>query len=172
MRKITSQEALTFRNFFNMVEDQVDEIVKQPSLTKEYTSIIEVTMNHPRTAPFRKRTTSQQIELYENLWIKLCHQVPALTDSQSVMEYCKDGTPHLHGWLRITYGYAGSVYGMISNIAQIYLRLMPKRYSHFRESDYYPSYERYRSPMLCLQYNSSEDKERNIQWQTYIDKCV
>lgn len=82
-------------------------------------------------------------------------------------ENCRDGIIHIHGCVEIK----NLIYieGLIQTFVKGVLRAVDGRLK-YRPENYYPRMERYRSPMMCVQY--TDEADRIIYWKQYITKCV
>ncbi len=135
-----------------------------------YSSIIEITLNYPRTAKFKRSTPDQQKLLYKNLLDYVILHSPYSKLLEYTYEQCESGYYHVHGTIMINSPYSYSIHGLIQSMAKVYFTQLPKRYSEYRDIQYYWSFIRYKSPMICLQYVEKDNFERTKIWQDYINK--
>lgn len=135
---------------------------------------IELTLNYPRTASFKRKTYEQQCAVYDQ-WIddNLGHMFPRITNFRRAYEHCKDGTAHVH--LDITYSIPNGIYhpyGITCDFVKPLLQGLPKRYGikTFSIFKYNAIYERYRCPSILCQVRDAKDRIRALNWNAYLDK--
>jgi len=128
-------------------------------------SYLEITLNHPQTKSFLKMNSTKQKSLYHNIWNCMKNEFSLDPMNNFVYEYTKTGQVHLHGYIKLPMGNF-FIAGAISDIVKRYLNLLPKKYSLFDSKNYYPEYERYRCPSICVQYTNDI-----AQWIEYMGKA-
>lgn len=138
-------------------------------------AIMEITMNYPRTAAFKKLPACYQKLLYMKIYNNLkCvfgmfRFVPE--ESQIAFEACQSG--HWHAHAKITYRTRKNYYveGFIAEVVKCYLAQLPKKYSDYVDNLLHREYQRYRCPSLVAQFICPiERPERVLEWETYINK--
>lgn len=135
-----------------------------------YKARIQLTLSHPRTAPFKRMTSSEQEVMYLHHFNHIINDVNNIKDSSSFFETSKDGHRHLHAHLYIESDYPFFIEGLVQEVCKAYFKCLPKRYNTYRSCDYYPQWDRYKSPMICCQYVEINDLERATAWDEYIRK--
>lgn len=163
-RPMNASELALANNLFDIVDSSSLGVIIPLS------SIVELTLNHPRTAKFKKLTKDLQIQLYIHLFEFIIAKTPGVKDSQYTFEECKSGFIHLHGYLYIEHTRSGSMEGLVLDIVRNFFTRMPKRYSVMRMDQFYPLFCRYRSPMILAQYRDGSDSTRLETWKSYITK--
>lgn len=83
-------------------------------------------------------------------------------------ERCGDGIIHIHGCIDFKPLYLGHTKGVIESFARGILKSIDGRLQLRPDDYYYPYYERYRSPLMCIQF--TDDAERIVTWKQYITK--
>lgn len=167
-RKLTAEEVEEFNQIFD--DNQKSLVADTTAERKSNAGKIELTFNYPRTARFKRLEPEWQKELYKNLLLyvinKLCrHQC---IDVKYSFEVCKTGFYHMHS----SFSYVGrhSPLGLVTEISEIILSQLPKRYSKFNSELLNHKYCRYRCPAFVCQYTEIDDKKRTELWENYISK--
>lgn len=138
---------------------------------KELTeSYLEITLNHPQTKRFLAMNSTKQKALYCSIWNCIKNEFQLDGTSAYIYEYTKLGQVHLHGYIKLPPGNF-FIAGAISDIVKRYLNLLPKKYSLYNSNNYYPEYDRYRCPSICVQYTNdiSAWKDYMAKDQSYIN---
>lgn len=137
-------------------------------------ALLEITMNYPRTTRFKNSSTQEQKNLYRILWEKLiCFKGMDHIDyfnSRYTYEVCKSGHVHLHGALYLRVPALYYVNGLLADCARAFLKMMPKRYSNYSDAYMHVDWDKYTCPSICIHHVDTTNKERVIEWETYIDK--
>lgn len=134
---------------------------------------IELTLNYPRTAAFKRMSYEEQKQHYDR-WIHLataCY-TSRIKKMQIFYEKCKSGDCHVHLDIHL---YTFSEYypcGLVSDWVRSFLSQLPVRHGikNFSLSNYHCGYRRYRCPPICCQIRDIEDEQRALVWETYIRK--
>jgi len=124
-----------------------------------------ITLNHPQTKLFLSMTSDKQKQLYGKIWNCIRVTFGMHCEHKYVYEFTQKGQVHLHGYVKmpsVNYYIAGA----ISDIVKKYLQLLPKRFSMFNTQHYYPEYERYRCPSICVQHFTDI-----TEWAMYMNKA-
>jgi len=137
-------------------------------------SRIELTLNHPRTAKF-KRMDSEQQRAHYSKWLDQ-GLAPYKTKIKKLMicfEQCRDGTEHVH--LDIELQTTAQFYpcGLVSDIVKNLLDFLPPKHGikTFNLCNYNCLYWRYVCPSICCQVRDIEDRVRALEWEVYINKA-
>lgn len=129
-----------------------------------------ITLNHPRTVAFLKKTSEQQKKMYLKMWYAIKNQISlGMRSEEHHFEYCQDGQIHMHIAAVYETEKAGVIIGMISDIAKAIHNCFPKKYSKYVVSCLYSNYMRYRHAGICVQYYESEEIFYT-KWIQYIRK--
>lgn len=131
---------------------------------------VELTLSHPRTAPFKRMTESEQKSLYCSMLQTALDKVKLIKDSSNFFEKSSDGNLHMHATLYISDSEPFIVYGLVADVCRALFSKLPKRYSSYRPHDYNAHFCRYTSPMMCVQYRRFDEVERASAWDSYIRK--
>lgn len=133
-------------------------------------SIIEYTINHYRSKKFVAMSKVEQMAKYQDIIHHvMTEQKDCLINHVYYFEQCRDGTVHMHGRFNISDHRVWAIEGIIQMFVKTALKHIDGRLK-WRDSDYYPRLERYRSPCLCVQH--SDEFERIMYWEQYIAKEV
>jgi len=136
-----------------------------------------ITLNLPRTTLFLRMLSHEQKQRYASIW----HQITKLPVGVTVLhnkytfEYCKSGQVHLHGYLQLSFPHMYYPAGVISDLVKRTKRLIGKK-ECFVEKYYYPQWEKYRDPLICVKrLLVTKDKENPdeytiIDWLQYMHK--
>lgn len=134
---------------------------------------IELTLNYPRTAQFRRASHDEQKDIYHR-WIddSLSDYFPKIQKLDRFFELCKTGMVHVH--LDMVMSNAEFYYpcGLVSDIVKSFLGNLPKRFGlkTFNLLNYNCSFRRYRCPSIVCQLREITDIPRALAWETYIRK--
>lgn len=149
--------------------------------------LLEVTINLPRRkkngspTPFALMTSREQRRHYELLFKKMVHykmfdsqeDEDMLKNSDYRFEYCQDGNVHLHGYIEYCDTPAHFPVGVICDAVKNFSRHTSKNYN---ASYLYPNFNRYKSPIIVVQYfnNDNEEKyeEELNRWIKYMTKEI
>lgn len=138
-------------------------------------AIVEITMNYPHTAAFKKLPASYQKLIYMRIYNNLkCvfgmyRYVPE--ESRIAFECYQSGQWHAHA--KITYRTRPNYYieGFIAEIVKMYLIQLPKKYQDYNDNLLHREFKRYRCPSCVIQYvDPVERPERVLEWETYMSK--
>lgn len=128
-----------------------------------------VTINYPKKTTFDKMLSDKQRLVYAKIWHNIVNTFeidPEVKEFQT--ELTQLGRVHLHGILSISldkYYIAGIVMDMVKTISEQF----PVKCWNVVEKFYFPQWERYRGPNICVQYKTADDSYINI-WNAYIKK--
>lgn len=133
---------------------------------------LEITLNYPRTKPFMRMSTNDQIQLYRNIFdlyrMSTPHKVLAY---EQTYETSADMAMHSHCYIDLEVLYPFSVEGLVTGCLRFLVFQMPKRnHQYLARCHYNYRFECYRTPSVLVQYTPYSDKLRLLQWQTYIHK--
>lgn len=135
--------------------------------------ILEVTLNYPRVPGFIKLNSTEQKNLYNVIFKRLVHGIwPGDCTGDRYrreFEFCKSGHVHLHGWI-LCPKEKFYIIGIVADTAKRYLNMLPKRYDKYIDYNMCSEFNRYRSPMICIQYSFTT--ERIAVWNKYMSKHI
>lgn len=153
-----------FKSMFDLAKQDPLEVTLHSKLNKDI-KLLEYTINIPH-----KRLELLNEEKQRDLYIKVLSKSLKEISHENEIHYfekCKDGNYHLHGKIDVK----GDHYieGVVQTFAKQCIKAIDGRLKYDRYG-YYPSFMRYRSPCVCVQYTT--DLERKLHWDQYISKCV
>lgn len=128
---------------------------------------LEVTLNVPRYKLYNSLSLTEKTELYKNIWETLKQTLPSKdVKSFYVIEYCRSGEPHLHGYFTF-YTTQHIQGGLVMDFVKSYYKQLPKvYYKQISQHPYNEYYDRFCAPAICVNYK----KILHINWETYIKK--
>lgn len=158
-----------FNEVFNLTDEAAFDEVKCLGST---TAVIEITLNYPDTADYRRRSDEQKRELYSELFIDLINKVHevtgTVTQTNMVFEYGDNNNKiHLHGF--IEYYNKGSIYGLLEQIYKHALKQVKPgrgRENSWERTRQYP-YPCLSCPYICMNIGLKENFKG---WGEYIQK--
>lgn len=132
---------------------------------------IELTLNYPRTASFKRLCYEDQCKVYDK-WLDdaLSFKFDQITRFERCYERCRDGTAHVHCDIWYTPVGVYNSYGTVCTFVKALLQLLPKRYNKFRDTNYDTYFCSYCSPAICLRLKKQSDLRRAQEWEVYIHK--
>lgn len=170
-----SQDRKEIEKAFNICFVETNALVEQCQDYSKANLRIELTLNHPRTAPFKRLTYEQQCKVYD-CWIDLAfsYYFPNITKFERCFEKCQDGTAHVHCDIWYRTGRFYNRFGVVSQFVKALLMRLPKRHglAKWRDDNYDSYYTRYVSPSICLTVKDTSDMRRALEWETYIHKSM
>lgn len=132
---------------------------------------IELTLNYPRTAKFKRCSQDEQKSVYDNWFNHFALRYGnRIVSNRKVFEECKSGFIHVH--YDIEFKTLKEYYpaGLVSDIVKTLLEPLPLRHSKFDMKNYNCEYRRYRCPSMVVQLRDIGDIPRAIQWDMYLSK--
>lgn len=125
----------------------------------------QITINHPRSARFKKMLSSKQKNhLLSIFQIPIKHFKDHVKDSDYVFELCQDGQIHLHGWYNLEFE-KEIPHIILNDIAKLLHSCIKYKKIEYSEKNFFPQYDRYRSAPICVQY-----KTDNSEYENYMRK--
>lgn len=147
---------------------------EEPTLSLDECLSMEITINHPRTVPFKKMIPQAQRSLLTSLYYKARASIDGQILEDTVRhELCADGCYHLHGFIYLKVDKPYIPEGIVMPAARSIIHGMPKR-AHQQLSGYrYCSqYKVFKSPAVCVQLTPFSDLKRIALWEQYCSKNV
>lgn len=137
-------------------------------------AIIELTLNFPRTAKFKRMSVERQKQLYDGLiyFIMLrLYRIGIACTYERTFETCKSGFIHIHAILDLVLPVrVFCPHGLICDIVSAYLYNLPGKHSRYNDKFYRYDLNRFRSPSICCQYRNPTEVSRIDCWKQYINK--
>lgn len=145
-----------------------------PTRLKEEFYSIEITINHPRTAPFKRLSPERQKSLLNSLYFKARSSIVCEIYEDTVRhEQCLDGVMHLHSYIYIKPQKPFYPRGIVMGCAKAILYAMPVRtQAQLSNYHYCDKFKTFKSPAVCVQFTPFSDSKRILQWETYINKNI
>lgn len=169
MRNCTESESDLLDDIFELDDENLGSIL--PVIDTPVLGYLEITLNHPRTAKFRRLTDEIKREVYKNLYLKIKQLLSKhIEHDEFYFENCKDGIPHLHASITVSFDTSGSAMGLVSEIVRTYLNALPGKHKVYKSENEYPYYSRYKGPAICCQWTQIDDFKRIAAWEQYIIK--
>lgn len=135
---------------------------------------LEITLNYPENAAYKRMKDDDKKVMYERLWqYVLINQklIDYVVENKTNFEYGKQaGKMHMHILLKLHFNGCFCPEGLVKQIAKCWLSQLPKRYYLYDESKYWIKYFRYRCASICCQIQFVNDFERTKYWEDYIKK--
>lgn len=141
--------------------------------TVDYCCRLEMTMNYPRSSRFKRLVPESRKLVYVNLleYIKVHHTCIKLTES--TIELCKSGYPHMHVTLHCKMTGPYSIEGLLNDIVKTYVSQLPKlTQNSLHKYHYCNKFNCFKCPSILLQWYRSSDSERALVWSEYIKKDI
>lgn len=163
-----------FKRMFNysgeaQKSEQTSVLAEDIVLKKVYECTLEITINYPRSKRFMSLSVQEQVQVYRDLWEKLLEKISfcGKKDNRYVIEFCKDGTPHLHGSITC-YDMANHYeMGVVSEVAKMIYLLLPKQYyKQYARGEYNHKFLRYKCHAVCINYKNVLTEG----WDLYMEK--
>lgn len=129
---------------------------------------VEITINVPRYKAYKQMPLCGQMQVYRDLWEVVKQSIPSNKKiDRFEIEYCKDGYPHLHGYLSyhdLTTHYPE---GLVMDIVRaIYKKLPRNYYKQIADNPYNNALDRFKSPAVCINYKHILQDN----WTSYMSK--
>lgn len=138
-------------------------------LLRKTTGFLLITINYPHHTTFDKFISKKQEKVLENIWHNIKNTFDISPDiNNHEFEQTKAGRVHLHGIISIhveKFYIAGLVMDMVKTISNEF----PAKAWNVREANFYPLWDRYRGPHICVQYKNKDDDYIKT-WGEYITK--
>lgn len=132
---------------------------------------IEITLNYPRTAKFKRMDSDQQRALYEKWLLHFVKEYDhVIIKMDKFYEKCQSGDLHLHLYMEVKMPDDYFIFGCVRTIAIPFLSFLPLRYNKFDNGKYNCAFHRYRCPAIVVQWRSDEEELRILHWESYIRK--
>lgn len=135
-----------------------------------YKCTVEFTFNPPQTANYKRLKQVSKVKYLRDLGTYLKSHIENVSYMEQTYETYESGFPHSHGYICIDSPTPYIIPGLVQDIARTYLGQLPGKHSRFNENDYHYKWDRFRCPSLVLQYRDASDKDRFLDWNTYIHK--
>lgn len=132
--------------------------------------MLEITLNLPprQTKGLDESEIRQKyLVLYAKMKCYFINNIADIIDSSYTFEHCANGKIHLHAWYQFLPPPIYNSYGLVEEMARIYLTLIRRKY---RDIDLLREYPRYKCAPICIQYTFPDQQERQQQWKQYIIK--
>lgn len=155
-------------------EDYIDEVygVTEDSADQNdralgsHTVVYEITINYPAPELY----LLEHIQTYKDLWAQIKSEYDSYNDYY-VIEYCKTGQPHLHGYMSMDYNIKTMAFEdelFLEALFKSILKKLPKKLfkMNMNKRIYNPGFRRLKSPAICL--NMKNLLSHN--WENYIEK--
>lgn len=158
---------LNLLEIFRVAENPLEvSILNEQDTTHSYECILEFTFNLPHAKMVRLSQDKQEQRLITTMRAGIAGE-SCFGEPVYYFEKCRDGVVHMHGSIPLK----GRVFiaGLIQQFCRQALRSIDGRLL-YKEMNYYPHLERYRSPLMCVQF--TDDASRISHWKQYITKCV
>lgn len=134
---------------------------------------LELTLNHPRTAAFRRASEAEQRLIYDK-WIddSLSVYFDRISKMDRFYELCRSGMVHVHLDLHLVPREQYYPCGLVSDIVKEFLSHLPKRHGikTFSLLNYNCNFRRYRCPSIVCQLRDASEARRSLLWEEYIRK--
>lgn len=136
-----------------------------------YRFTLELTLNFPRNARFKRLVRKSQEWIYHDLLYYIKLQNSFIKETKEYIEDCKDGLPHMHAILYCEVDKPYSAEGVVMNVVNDWISQMPKQSrKNFYKFNYSYHYAVFKHPSILVQYNT--DVERTKNWEQYISKNI
>lgn len=130
-----------------------------------------VTITHPHTVAFLNKTCQRQKSYLDRIWDNCCQIGKYGTEFKvHKFEHHDNGMVHLHGIVSVDYD-KFNIAGVVSDMARIVHKHMPKKYSQFKVGSYHQEWMRYKQPCVCIQYKKAND-EYLAEFEEYMLKDI
>lgn len=156
---------------------EIRQRVKQFALYAAKGGHLEFTINLPRIVEFTEVTSTIQKRQYFHLLDHMLKHLPIKLERYSVIEYCKSGHTHLHGYVKLDdfdYVPVGLICDCVKQFCAayncMYVNLKKRQMLRFREASLWLEDEHYKAPHLDIRVCHS--KERFVEWDNYINKTI
>lgn len=132
-----------------------------------YNSTLEITMNHPRDRAWKLLSIPTKVQVYKTLWNEL-KNLKNTTNDFYVIEYCRDGEPHLHGYIQVAHN---AIYpeGLVMDYVRHYYKQLPRSaWKQIFSHPYFEYFQMFKAPALCINHKSALSSK----WSEYIEKDI
>jgi len=132
------------------------------------TKYIEITINIPRTREFKQATIVEQLDMYNKLW-NIAKDIDGYSSPQNfhVIEFCQDGLPHLHGFIKYGQDHPIDEEELVMTITKSIYAVLPRAAKHqIAKNPYNSFYKRFKAPALCINCKSV----LRMEWYNYVMK--
>lgn len=139
--------------------------------TDDQCRTIEITLTHPPNSGWLNALSKKHKEFYFDAFGLICRYVRELGDIKEkdiFIEYHKNGLPHCHGFISFIPKVKYFIEGMLTDIAKLYLKLLPKKYQGFKQSFLKQNPHRIYCPPINANYFEGPVR---TEWRNYIKKC-
>lgn len=173
MREITDVESTLFNVMFETrseAQSLADEQLAEMTLTEYTSKTLEITLNVQRNASEYKKLSILQKKDYLSLLFKhFCDEYKA-ESSYHVIEYCKDGEPHLHGYVNLKIPdkvlSCGTTEVLRMYARTIFISLPRIMYKQFATANIDIRLQRFKTTGLCINMKSVLEEG----WINYMKK--
>lgn len=174
MREITNEESKLMDVMFETRSQRkslADDAQLAEMTLNEYTSkTLEITINVQRNArEYKRLNILQKKEYLSALFKHFCEEYKA-ESSYHVIEYCKDGEPHLHGYVNVKIPDKVLSIGITEVLRMyartLYLELPRVMFKQWATADIDIHLSRFRATGVCINMKSVLEQG----WEDYIKK--
>ncbi len=156
--------------------EQFDEVFNMPMLNTfrtDYRFKLEITLNYPRDCKFKRLVPASKIKLYEGLLSYIISHNSFIKSQKVTIEYCKDGTPHLHALLDCQTNVQYSIEGVCNDVVNTYISQLPKRTQlTLFKYHYCPLYTCFKTPSIFVRWVDEDNTQQSNRWSDYITKTT
>lgn len=174
MRELSNEEIIFLDDMFDTRSQRKsladDAQLAGMSISKYTSKTLEITLNVQRnSAEYKKLNIEQKKEYLSEIFGQFCKEFMA-ESSYHVIEYCKDGEPHLHGYVNLRIPDKIMSYG-ITEILRMYARAFYMRlprimFKQWATADINIHLSRFKATGLCINMKSYLEQG----WQDYMKK--
>lgn len=130
---------------------------------------LEITLTHPHTQGWLKKTTTEQKKWFSVVWNKIKNSLGIPKDSKFVFEYHKNGQVHLHGVLLYDIKDKFYINGMVLDYVRSYIKYLPAKYNKLYDKLLNQDKHYYQSAPVKVSYRV-DNPERYEEWIAYLLK--
>jgi len=139
----------------------------------KYTYRVEFTLCHPHTKPWLKASDEYRKSIYELFYNGVLMRFYGKIVSNRIVYEDTGDHLHAHGYFDFWTKFQPHECGLVCDVADVWLHLLPKRYDHPLKGNCYDNYDaktqRICIPQCCIQYRFN-NPERIEYWDNYIEK--
>lgn len=138
-----------------------------------YFCYLEITLNYPRNAMFKRLQSDAQISLYMGLLEYMLYNTSLyrfVVYKNIQFEKCMDGHTHMHASVKFNFTEPYTAVGLIEQLVKCYLTQLPLKYNYYNEQLMRYDFKRYRCPSIVVQFVDAADIDRIEKWNNYIIK--
>lgn len=129
----------------------------------------EVTLNHPRSARFKRLIYESRCKLYHDWLESLSLKFPWVKTVEYYYEKCADGQPHAHAIVKAQFDSVFSAEGAVMELVKDWAGGLPKRsWESLQRHQYEPNIDRFKCPCICINFKRIYAPE----WENYIKKNI